>query len=168
MHRPEVGEYGNALCYERRLPADERLLEFPHGSLIVYIRNFTVNSSFINQLRRISGQLAENIEASIINQILSELDFPARHHRFDAVSCSAQQTFAWIFDDSCYQLLQQSGLEVSFPDWLRSGSGVFHIAGKAGSGKSTLMKFICSARYSRELLLQWARGNQLITSNFFF
>ncbi len=28
--------------------------------------------------------------------------------------------------------------------WLRSGNNVFHISGKAGSGKSTLMKFLAN------------------------
>jgi ABC-type glutathione transport system ATPase component len=29
-----------------------------------------------------------------------------------------------------------------FQHWLREGYGVFHISGKAGSGKSTIMKFL--------------------------
>jgi len=30
-----------------------------------------------------------------------------------------------------------------FLHWLSSGNGIFHISGKLGSGKSTLMKFLC-------------------------
>lgn len=57
-----------------------------------------------------------------------------------------------------------------FVQWLKGGSGVYHIAGKPGSGKSTLMKFLASEPAVREYLNEWARssGKQLILSKFFF
>lgn len=55
-----------------------------------------------------------------------------------------------------------------FEDWLRSGSGVFHISGKAGSGKSTLMKLILSTRRTHELLAEWAGDKRLLFAHFYF
>ncbi|KAK4182585.1 hypothetical protein QBC35DRAFT_395679 [Podospora australis] len=52
--------------------------------------------------------------------------------------------------------------------WLRSGSGVFHIAGKPGSGKSTLMKYLATHPMTQELLVKWAGTEHLILSHFFF
>ena len=57
-----------------------------------------------------------------------------------------------------------------FQTWLRVGKGLFYISGKAGSGKSTLMKFIVDHRKTKELLDEWARSykRQLTTASFFF
>ncbi|KAK1827512.1 hypothetical protein QBC39DRAFT_291206 [Podospora conica] len=52
--------------------------------------------------------------------------------------------------------------------WLRSGDGVFHISGKAGSGKSTLMKTLLNHPRTRRELGHWAETNTLIISHFFF
>jgi hypothetical protein len=44
----------------------------------------------------------------------------------------------------------------SFIHWLSSGNGIYHISGKLGSGKSTLMKFLCEQKRTKEHLKQWA------------
>lgn len=41
-------------------------------------------------------------------------------------------------------------------NWLSSGNGIFHIAGKLGSGKSTLMKFLCNHPQTKVALQKWA------------
>jgi hypothetical protein len=68
--------------------------------------------------------------------------------------------------------LKQEALRQStrqeFLTWLNSGRHIFHISGKAGSGKSTLMKFLAkSSRVKRELE-SWACGHPLIFVRFFF
>ena len=40
--------------------------------------------------------------------------------------------------------------------WLQSGDGVFRFSGKLGSGKSTLMKYICEHPSTKALLEAWA------------
>ncbi|KAH8593568.1 hypothetical protein B0O99DRAFT_688404 [Bisporella sp. PMI_857] len=40
--------------------------------------------------------------------------------------------------------------------WLSSGTGIFHISGKLGSGKSTLMKYLCDHNRTKLLLGEWA------------
>ena len=47
---------------------------------------------------------------------------------------SHRATFDWIFSED----------GPGFAQWLKDGKGVYWIYGKAGSGKSTLMKFISS------------------------
>lgn len=58
----------------------------------------------------------------------------------------------------------------SFLNWLRAEDGIFYCSGKAGSGKSTLMKFLAQKRRTREELSLWSRtqGKTLILSQFFF
>lgn len=43
-----------------------------------------------------------------------------------------------------------------FMNWLSGGKGIFHVAGKLGSGKSTLMKFLCDHPRTKAKLEQWA------------
>jgi hypothetical protein len=47
-------------------------------------------------------------------------------------------TFEWIFDEG-----PETGS--TFLSWLRSDGGIFWIQGKPGSGKSTLIKFLCTS-----------------------
>ena len=103
-----------------------------------------------------------------IGKILESLYFPSMDERFRMVHESAPDTFEWIFDKP--ELLQekQAGLSVTFPDWLSRGSGIFHIEGKPGSGKSTLMKFLCEHRTTGDLLRRWAGDKNLIFAQFFF
>jgi hypothetical protein len=44
----------------------------------------------------------------------------------------------------------------SLLSWLSSGAGIFHISGKLGSGKSTLMKYLCEHDSTKYLLKHWA------------
>ncbi|KAI0104316.1 hypothetical protein GGR51DRAFT_572770 [Nemania sp. FL0031] len=55
-----------------------------------------------------------------------------------------------------------------FLSWLESGSGIFYLSGKPGSGKSTMMKFITREKRTAEALGTWAAGKQLVFSSFFF
>jgi hypothetical protein len=51
---------------------------------------------------------------------------------------------------------------------LESGSGIYHIAGKIGSGKSTLMKFLCKDPRTPVYLKKWTESKRLIFAKFFF
>lgn len=68
------------------------------------------------------------------------------------------------------ELERRSRTRVAFITWLRAGGGVFHISGKAGSGKSTLMKFICGHERAEEELKVWAeeKKKKLVFARFFF
>lgn len=55
-----------------------------------------------------------------------------------------------------------------FLSWLRSGTHICHISGKAGSGKSTLMKLLWHHPKTRSLLEHWASPRKLVFSHFYF
>ncbi|KAH7146154.1 hypothetical protein EDB81DRAFT_947194 [Dactylonectria macrodidyma] len=59
---------------------------------------------------------------------------------------------------------------IAFLDWLENGSGVFYISGKAGSGKSTLMKCLAENPLTLQRLNVWASQSQkdLILVKFYF
>lgn len=52
--------------------------------------------------------------------------------RYEDIAAAYRQTFRWIYEKP----------ELKFVDWLEAGTGVYWITGKAGSGKSTLMKYL--------------------------
>jgi hypothetical protein len=56
----------------------------------------------------------------------------------------------------------------NFIDWLRDGDGVYWVNGKAGSGKSTLMRYIYDNPKTKEVLRAWAAEVPLSIAGFFF
>lgn len=53
-------------------------------------------------------------------------------------------------------------------DWLESEGKVLHVSGKAGSGKSTLMKLLSRSSALKGRLQAWAGDKELVTASFFF
>jgi len=95
------------------------------------------------------------------------LRYPAAKDRFESVAKTEAGTFSWILHDSDRLLAMEEDLAMSLPKWLASGDGVFHIAGKPGSGKSTLMKLLVSHGETKNLLSTWAGEKELIFASFF-
>ncbi|KAH8731831.1 hypothetical protein GQ44DRAFT_585662, partial [Phaeosphaeriaceae sp. PMI808] len=102
------------------------------------------------------------------NTILDAVRFELMNERFEDVAVAHENTFEWIFDQSKKVTEAQESSRIRFTEWLRDGHGVFHISGKAGAGKSTLMKFLCRHSQTRNLLDVWAGGKQLNVAHFFF
>ncbi|KAK0738659.1 hypothetical protein B0T18DRAFT_433429 [Schizothecium vesticola] len=117
--------------------------------------------------------------------ILRRLHFPQMWTREETVGKAEFDTFNWFLDleadldikapdDSKHVLLSDDELHAlelarrQFLGWLETGSLVFHISGKAGSGKSTLMKFLYHHPRVKELLQQWAGPKNLVIAGFFF
>lgn len=62
----------------------------------------------------------------------------------------------------------QRDVNTQLRSWLLDGSGLFHISGKPGSGKSTLMKYLVKHPKVTESLEQWAHPKRLALGRFFF
>ena len=101
--------------------------------------------------------LSEQVVQTIAqHRILRCLSFSDMHGRFEAVDSAHFKTFEWIFEEYEEQGRDRSARE-SFIQWLSSGTGIFHISGKLGSGKSTLMKFLCDHDRTHAELQKWAQ-----------
>jgi len=116
---------------------------------------------------------------------LVKLRYEKMEDRESRVAESYGSTFRWIFEDSPEKQQKWS----NFRDWLKSDTQLYWITGKAGSGKSTLVKYICSAevntanetstanemssfvpgqpRYA-PFLAEWAKDCRLIIAVFYF
>ncbi|KAL9118898.1 MAG: hypothetical protein Q9187_004547 [Circinaria calcarea] len=98
-------------------------------------------------------------------RLLKSLKFDEWKRRFTTIDKAHNQTFEWIFEDSDDSPLPKT----HFKMWLRSQNGIYWISGKAGSGKSTLIKFLCTHPRTREYLQQWAGPDMtLIVADWYF
>jgi polynucleotide 5'-kinase involved in rRNA processing len=100
------------------------------------------------------------------HRILESLAFEGMYGRYDTVDNAHFKTLRWIFSDSLdndqveekdepEDEAKASARELLL-NWMSSGAGIFHISGKLGSGKSTLVKYLCDHDRSKSLLKQWA------------
>jgi hypothetical protein len=112
--------------------------------------------------KQLPANFAANIrkfqQESAAQQIFTSLHFPQIREREFTIPDAHRTTFDWIFDSRT----------TTFSSWLRSHGGIFWISGKAGSGKSTLMKFLLSRQKTDSLLHDWAGQKQLVTASHFF
>jgi len=84
--------------------------------------------------------------------LLEDLSYPSMSHRYEAVLEAYPETFEWAFQGS----INGQVLSNNLSDWLKAGTGVYWIYGKAGSGKSTLMKHLFEDPRTRQKLQAWA------------
>lgn len=113
----------------------------------------------LNQVKNLQRELPQTRERNI----LQWLNFRPMAWRYEEVPSAYRRTFQWIFQSS-------TGVWDDFVAYL-SGTDVvapYFINGKAGSGKSTLMKFIVSNSKTREALARWAGPADFLVVNFFF
>lgn len=114
-------------------------------------------------------QLSNSALKSITGHlILENLTFPEMRQRYGTVAKAHSETFQWIFEVNPRKKPKALEGRTLFTTWLESGSGIFHIAGKPGSGKSTLMKFLYKNEKTKHLLNSWAAGRKLVIGKYFF
>ncbi|KAF8852663.1 hypothetical protein BDZ45DRAFT_730000 [Acephala macrosclerotiorum] len=124
------------------------------------------------QLPSVTAGRARRLQA----QILESLSYAGMDNREERIAKAYGETFKWVFEDSSKDQRKWS----NFKDWLISNSQLYWITGKPGSGKSTLMKYICHPEKEDEqakakvssrctkFLHEWAGNCQLIMGSFFF
>ncbi|KAL8916423.1 MAG: hypothetical protein Q9208_008524 [Pyrenodesmia sp. 3 TL-2023] len=97
--------------------------------------------------------------------IIDSLSFPQILQREENIKEAHPTTFDWLFESAC------STDDLERPprvlDWLRTGSDVFWINGRAGSGKSTLMKFLYNHPKTTAALKEWSGSRRLFVASFF-
>ena len=97
-----------------------------------------------DQLATLLSQLLRECKhVDVSQEILHGLKYEYMYERRSAVEHHHARTFEWIFETP-EKLMQAKNMTCEFSDWLKKSNGIFWLAGKAGSGKSTLMKFLCA------------------------
>ncbi|OTA25099.1 hypothetical protein BTJ68_13670 [Hortaea werneckii EXF-2000] len=88
------------------------------------------------------------------DSFLQNLTFAGRAARYKSIPQTYKTTFSWIFEENGF-----------FPQWLAESDRTFWISGKAGSGKSTLMKFLANHDMTKSRLQHWSRGRRLVIAS---
>lgn len=113
----------------------------------------------------IEWQIKEQVRLLMIEDgVLGSLSFTSISDRLESLDLPYHDTFQWIYED------QESSDRPwsSFVEWLRSGTGIYWINGKLGSGKSTLMRYICENARTKTELGSWAGTTPLELAQFYF
>lgn len=113
-------------------------------------------ASLATELKSYSDQA---FHRSRVEAILKGLRFEHIRERESRIETAYKATFHWVFDQN---------IPVNLGSWLRTGSGIYWIEGKAGSGKSTMMKYLLQHEETSRSLQQWANGKELFIGSHFF
>ncbi|KAM0805843.1 hypothetical protein BDR22DRAFT_778621, partial [Usnea florida] len=98
--------------------------------------------------------------------ILESLAFSAMKDREEDVIEAHGETLDWLF--IAKPGIAADGPVADFPTWLRGDQSIFWVNGKAGSGKSTLMRFIFNNKKTFKELRKWAGKRLLVTAGYYF
>lgn len=111
----------------------------------------------------VTARLAQSaIDGYCRTKILGRLWFRKLDDRRLGVATAHHRTLQWSLSPES----NKSDWD-SLPDWFQSGEKIYWMSGKAGSGKSTLMKYVYGHSITKALLRSWAGSDKLITPHFF-
>ena len=133
----------------KRQVADSSLATMRHNVVLHAITNQNIEKYSIQDITR---------------KIMNLLYFNRKDDRYDDIAIAHQNTFNWALEGHA----KDSRSWPSLVDWLRQDGDVYWISGKAGSGKSTLMKCLYKDPRFMESLKLWAGSDRLIVADFYF
>jgi hypothetical protein len=102
------------------------------------------------------------------NAILESLSFPSIDNRLDDITQAYKKNFRWIFDGIHVEDDNLEAQKSNFVEWLKDRNGIYWINETAGSGMSTLMRYLYHHTDTRKSLQSWSRAQQLHIGGFFF
>ncbi|KZL68530.1 small s protein [Colletotrichum incanum] len=103
-------------------------------------------------------------ERTIVDNILGALWFSKMKDRYDDIETAHRKTYEWVFSGS----EEQKGDSHSFKNWVESSHSLFWVSGRAGTGKSTLMKYLTLDVRAGEAFRRWAGHHDLVMANHWF
>jgi len=108
------------------------------------------NSNLQNEPENFARMRADEVRLRDLTatSILDSLRFEFQTARFDRLSEAHEGTFEWI----CRRRSGEQPSWGSFVDWLGGDGGLYWVNGEAGSGKSTLVKYISQNPLARDHL----------------
>ena len=115
-------------------------------------------------LKLLSDMNSRTSEMKIKEAVLNSLYYPRMQDRREWISEAHVKTFNWVLEGKTLGPTPWSDLK----KWLSQEDGIYWLNGKAGSGKSTLMKYINQDERTRKCLEEWASPMTLVVASFYF
>jgi hypothetical protein len=108
--------------------------------------------------------LEGNDQAATTQIVIRSLKYDQMTARQRSIDDAHKRTFDWLLNSTS----DNQNTNHDFVNWLTSGSGIYWVAGKAGSGKSTLMKYLFEHSRTKDYLRTWAGGKKLVMASHYF
>lgn len=146
------------------LSEEQRLME----------KRLTSHMQHLSSQQAVSGAEVKTAKIELDRRLaLQSLRFSEMFWRQQGIAEAHEATFHWIFKEkwSIQDEITRDEIPLpwdSFYLWLKHHDGIYWMNGKAGSGKSTLMRYICAGGTATEVLKDWASEKQLVVASFFF
>ncbi|KAI1323552.1 hypothetical protein F5Y16DRAFT_412582 [Xylariaceae sp. FL0255] len=144
-------------------------------SILELLRRMNTRNELQDRLQNIMQRFHDSLSHDIVSKFIAALDARELNQRFEEVSKAHASTFEWLLSNpgvtgevKSNQSHNRHMANANFVNWLESGQGIFHISGKPGAGKSTLMKFLCQNPKTEKYLKQWCGEDRLIFTQSFF
>ncbi|KAJ4252909.1 hypothetical protein NW762_010815 [Fusarium torreyae] len=112
----------------------------------------------VKALQTVKTQLPESV------RLKNRLWFNAIPHRHDAITEAHSKTFEWAFTETETTELSNT----SFSEWMLKGEGLYWVSGRAGTGKSSFMRFLNDDPRTTSVFKQWAGDRPLVVASFYF
>ncbi|PMD20004.1 hypothetical protein NA56DRAFT_705245 [Hyaloscypha hepaticicola] len=128
--------------------------------IVVQLRDLKISyeREHVDLRTSLAAEKHQNRKSRVVMALLESLRFPSMGDREGTVAKAYQKTFEWNFKDPSSK----------FSEWLKAGTDTFWIQGKAGSGKSTLIRFITTHSKIGEYLDSWSPNGSTDTATSFF
>ena len=145
-------------------------LQLLQSQLLAILEVQKKSSAKVEESERISSKCLSLVEegrnVATAQKILKSLHYKTIKTRQVNVKEAHAETFEWIFNDPEDPVKPRT----RFKEWIQSESknGIYWISGKAGSGKSTLMKFLNNHPVTLSMLESWSGGEKLVIASHFF
>ncbi|KAK3695911.1 hypothetical protein LTR37_018266 [Vermiconidia calcicola] len=164
IYRDELQRQAQALT--QCLTVSEHAADKRHAEVLTAVQSLSVTLSpaKIATTTTVAPTGYRHDRALTATAILEWLCFARMEARRDAIKERHRKTFEWVFDST----RTVRGSPLGFVQWAVEGSGIYWIKGKAGSGKSTLMKMISEEQRTYQMLCEWAGDDELLFSSFYF
>lgn len=161
-----IAENGN--CQDAHLQQLKQQLNGVQNAL----DQMSSKSVMLDDIKLLLSRPRKALDKVLQNTVLEALRFQEMEKRFDDIEDAHINTCRWLLDDSYAPSQSKSTTmtqaRVRFIDWLKGGRGLFHVSGKPGAGKSTLMKYMTGSPELQRYLTSWAGSKQLVFASFFF
>ncbi|KAK3693009.1 hypothetical protein B0T22DRAFT_475859 [Podospora appendiculata] len=140
-----------------------------HEGLLNALDAIGIGSAFVDRAiseseRKLTKDEIADIKKYVEQAMLLLLWFPTMADREETIHQAYHRTYEWIYSD--HQVSQKPWDNLN--KFLREDSGAYWITGKAGSGKSTLMKYVVRHHRTTALLKQWSGEGELVTAAHYF
>jgi hypothetical protein len=115
-------------------------------------------------LQRVHRKEEDQKSLSYRRKVLDSLYFEKIDDRRNMIDGKDELTLGWVFDLPPKTPSKWSNV----PSWFQGSDGLYWISGKAGSGKSTLMKWLLEEDRTTRFLESWAEDKRLLVADYFF